>query len=238
MKRSVPLNPLTVITMIFALIGLGLRFWLNFSLDEKGLIPPWHLGEILLYVLTAIFFLLLLVSLKAIDTEKCHLRIRFGNTRKIGAITCALGIGASSVLALLKLPQGLAMIVAIGGILIAFGLLFFGFRLDNRMSFPLLSCLTVYFMLYAVSQAQHWGTVAQVQHYVFPLLAMVFLTLTGYHRAELAVRPARCRWYVFFNHGALFFCGLSLCEMNCLFYLGAACWLVCDFTSAKFSKED
>ena len=238
MKRSFPMNPLTLMTLILGGVGLGLRFWLISSIDGRGLLPAWHIAEILLYVLTGLALLLLHLSTKAMEKAKYRLRVRYGHTRKVGAITGALGLGASCVLALLKEPAGLAMVVAVLGVLTAVGILIFGFRPDSRLSFPLLCVVTVFFMLYAVSYSQYWGTLPQIQNYLFPLLALVFLVLTGYHRCELMVKAADCRRFVFFNHGALFFCCLSLCETNCLFYLGAACWLACDFTSVKLSKEE
>lgn len=238
MKRSFPVNPLTLLTLILGAVGLGLRFWLLSATDSRGLLPAWHIAEILLYVLTGIAMLLLLLSTLTMEKCKCRLRVKHGNTRKVGAITGALGLGASSVLALLKAPTGLALAVAILGILTAVGILLFGFRPNSKLSFPLMCAVTVFFMLYTVSHSQYWGTLPQVQSYLFPLLALIFLVFTGYHRCELTVKAAVCRRFVFFNHGALFFCCLSLCETNCLFYLGAAFWLACDFTSVKLTKEE
>lgn len=238
MKRSFPVNPLTVLTLILGVLGLGLRFWLQFSADERKLLPTGHIAEILLYILTALMMVLLFLSITAMEKEKCRLRVKYGVAKQVGAITGALGLGAASVLALLDAPTGLSLAVALLGIPTAVGIALFGFRPNSKLSFPLLCVVTVYFMLYAVSHAQYWGTLPQIQRYLIPLLALTFLVLTGYHRCELVVRAAVCRRYVFFNHGALFFCCLSLSEENFLFYLGAACWLACDFNSVKLTKEE
>lgn len=238
MKRSIPVNPLTVITAILGAIGLGLRFWLNSCTDDRMLLPSWHISLVLLFILTALTLGMLLLSTAAMEKAKYRLRLKYGITRKIGAITGGLGLGAASVMALLESPTGLALIVALLGFLTAVAIFLFGFRPNSKLSFPLLCCVTVFFMLYAVSRAQYWGTLPQIQRYFFPLMALIFLVLTGYHRCELMVHAAYSRRFVFFNHAALFFCCVSLCEKDFLFYLGAACWLACDFTSVRLTKEE
>ena len=238
MKRSFPINPLSLLTLILGATGLGLRFWLFSAIDDRGLFPHWHVAQILLYVLTLLALVLIFLSTMSMEKEKCTLRVKSGNTRKVGAVAGALGLGISSVLGLLDQPAGLSLAVCALGVIAAVFLVILGFRPNGRLSFPVLCGLTVYFMLFAVSKAQYWGTLPQLQHFLFPLLALVFLVLTGYCRCELSVRAAVCRRFVFFNQGALFFCCLSLNTENWPFYLGAVCWLACDFSSVQLRKKE
>ena len=64
--------------------------------------------------------------------------------------------------------------------------------------------------------------------YIFPLLACVFLMLTGYYRAVSDTGMDSGRGRVFFNQAAVYCCCLSLIGENRLFYMGMILWLVLD----------
>ncbi len=238
MKRTFPINPLVIVTLCAGAIGAGLQFWHRTTMDENMLLAPWHISQILLYVLTALTAAFLFLGTCAMEKAPVALRIKSAATARAGLFMGCLGLLVTNVFDLLKAPQGLDFVIAVLGITAGLLLFILGLKPGGKNAFWLLCGFTVYLILHAVGQARAWGTLPQLQRFLFPLLAQIFLVICMYYRCELSTRTAGCRSYVFFNQGALFLCCVCLASDGLPFYLGMAVYLACDLSSAALVKKE
>ena len=105
------------------------------------------------------------------------------------------------------------------------------------MPYQLGVAITVVLMVFTVTQCRAWGAIPQIQHYVFPLLASVFLILTAYHRTKLLAKQNTRTNLAFFSQCALFLCCLSL-NTNPILYFGMACWAAVQLFSCYQPKKE
>ncbi len=230
MKKSITEKNLCPLTLGLGLLGLLLRFWLySTGIDKKGLLIASHPANILLWVITPLAMGLLIFAV-----TRCPkvLRKKFpaSGVAAMGCFIAAAGILVANILELAESGDTVTQISSTVGVLAAVGLFYMGIRRKSghRSSMAALTAVILYYMTHLVVQYRHWSAEPQLQHYLFPLLASVFLMLFAYHRSALDVTGKSFRLYIFFNQAALFFCCLSLNTDTWLFYAAMAVWTATD----------
>lgn len=218
MKHPFRFSILPYFTMGTGGIGLCLRLWLYSAIDEKGLLPVRHPAGILLYILSALTIGVLFLATR----ELCHTPYH-RNFRRI-AETAGNLLGAVGLLlhALWHKQGNLVNIVCFIGTFLLLLVAFFSSK-KKVMPYQLGVAITVVLMVFTVTQCRAWGSIPEIQRYVFPLLASICLILTAYHRTKLAAKQNKRTTLAFFSQCALFLCCLSL-NTNPTLYFGMACW--------------
>lgn len=226
---------LPVFTLCAGILGLALRVWLFFTgIDRKGLLVVSHPANALTFILTALVLAVLFVCIRPLDAVDRYQQLFPGTVfPAIGCITAAVGIVWVNFRDLHLRTDSITIVSLILGVLAVISLLVLAYcRLKRIRPAPYFHMLvTVYLMFHLISQYRLWSAEPQLQVYFFPLLASVFLMLTGYHSAVLDARKSGRRWYVFCNQGALFCCCLSLWGDSWLFYLTMGFWMLASLCS-------
>lgn len=231
---------LPLFTLIAGLIGFALRLWLFWTADDKGLLAATHPAGILVIILTALVLAVLALCVRTLaPMGKYQKLFPAWLLAGIGCIVAAAGILYVDIRDLIAQPDGITIATLVLGAVASAALLILGYCRwkGKHPSFWLQAAMTVYFMLHLVSQYRLWSSEPQVQVYMFPLLASVFLMLTAYQGAVLdAEKKGSRRGYVFANQAALFFCFLSLQGSSWPFYLAMAAWTATGLCSLKPNK--
>ena len=232
MKHPFRFSILPYFTLGAGGIGLILRLWLFSATDAKGLLPASHPADTLLYILSALVLAVLFLACREPGTAPFRRRFRqIGETAgNLIASVCLILYGFLGHGILLS-----AIACLIGGI----ALLFSAFLAWKRKSLPywVIAVLTVALMVITVTKCRAWGAIPQLQHYIFPLLACVFLILTAYHRTTLAAKQGKRRHLAFFSQGALFFCLLCL-NSDPILCFGMACWAAAQLFPCYHIKKE
>ena len=207
--------------------------------DEKGLLPPMHIGWIFA-CLTGAAGLALLIYLVRDLGGKFRYRQLFAPSAPAAAGTLAAGVGFA--------VDGVANIFGHGdiyGITCGFLCLASAFALlflarcrftGQRPVFFIRAVVTVSLMLRLICCFRHW-TDPQLQTYLFPLLSSVFLMLACYHRTTLDAGSGSRKAYVFTSQAAVILsCGAVFSD-SWLFYLTAALWMGLDMPDLRPIKK-
>ena len=209
-------------------LGFLLRLWLYATgMEENGLLRTDHPANWLAFVLTALVLGAVFLCLRPLAGIPSYKRLfKPSVPAAAGSIAAAAGILAADIYEFSHQMDNVAVLSWVLSILACLSLVILGLcRIQGkRPNLVLHGCVTVYLMVHLISQYRFWNAEPQLQKYVFPLLASVFLMLTAYHRTTLDARSGSRRWYAFFNSGAVFFCCLALLGEQWLFYLAMAVW--------------
>ncbi len=235
------LNPKILPWFTMGAGGLGLvqQLWFRSGIDEKGLLPASHPALPLTYILLALVLAVVFLCARQLPPIAKYSRLfPVGIGRAVGCVVAAAGVLYAGLF-FLKISGGLGIITFAAGLAAAAAMAFLAFlRLKGgRPAVALHTLLTVFFMLFTVCNCRIWGSEPQVQAYLFPLLACVFLMLTGYHNTVLDVQKGSRIWLVFCNQAALFFCCLSLVGSNRIFYLAMIVYLALDLCSVSRGRQ-
>lgn len=210
-------------------LALSMRFILNSSRDELGLLPSGHICAILTYVLAVVFLVALFLCVRQLNPISSYKTLfPASQVRATGCALAAIGFLYSGICALgeggigiLMLVLGILCALAMGNMALA--------RLAGAVPNGWLHMLpVVYLMIHSITQVRHWSATVQTTAYIFPLLAAIFLMLTAYYHANLNIRRKGRRWFVFSSQAALFFCCCALADNSPVFYLCMAGWMACD----------
>ena len=221
-------------------VGLILRFWLYAAKDDKGLLPANHVASTLIFLLTALVLAVLFLLVRPLRPVSRYSRLfPAGSQRTAGCVAGAAGILAAVISHIGKLAGVLDVLILLLGIAAAASLGYTAYlRLrGSRPGLTVQGVLTVFFMLYTVGQCRSWGAEPQLQEYIFPFLACVFLMLYAYYLAAAAAHRGNRRWMVFFSQAALYCCILSLNGADWPFCLGMALWLTLDLCSVRCKRS-
>ena len=227
-------------TVIEGLVGFSMQCWLFSSVDANGLLPANHLGGIFSFVLLALTLVLCWLGSRD-EQDLCPDQLFFSSApAAIGIGLSAVGVAFSSLTAA---GTGILQILAfICGILAAAALGYIAVcRAKKFHADAMLHCvITVYLILRTMTNCSVWSAEPQFQLYFFPLLACVFLMITSYYRAALALGVEHSKKYVFFSQAALFCCLLCCRGEDWIFYLSGALWLTfdCPAPSTVKNQED
>ena len=242
MKKLIKPSILPLFTLAAGILGLALRAWLFFGgTDRKGLLVTSHPANALTFLLTALVMVVLsfcIRSLNAVDRyQKLFPRAKLP---AVGCLAAAVGIAWVNLRDLNMRTDAITMISLFLGILAFISLLILACCRFKRIrpAFFLHMVVTVYLMFHLISQYRLWSAEPQLQVYFFPLLASVFLMLTGYHNAVLDARKSERKWFVFCNQGALYCCCLSLWGDRWLFYLTMGFWMLSSLCSLEMQEPE
>lgn len=234
MKQSMDPGSGAVVAVTGGFVGALLQLWQQSAyVDSAGFLDSWSLPEILTAALTAVVILLLLIGSfrcpKKTDYETSFPAFFPG---AVGCFAAAAGIlvtlfttpAKKDALQSITYLLGWASVVSLAALS--------GYRfLGKRPFFLFPAILTLYFLLSMISQYRVWSAVPQLQNYLYPLLALLAITLAVFHRAALVTDSGGFRSYLFYSRIALYFTCLALVCVHgtrYLFYLAMAVWLLTD----------
>lgn len=216
--------------LLAGVISAAMQSWLLSSVDSRGLLPDPHNASIFsCFLLVATLGVCLLVLRKASPTAAYEALFPRSPIAAAGTAIAAIGMLISAF----SLPVSgiLGLLTPIFGALSGGALLVTAYcRFQGvRPNCLLHSVVAVFFIVRTMACCQTWGAEPQLQLYLFPLLASLFLLIAAYYRAELDIMAKNSLRYVFFSQGALMCCLSSAAHSQGLFYLSAALWLAADF---------
>jgi len=106
----------------------------------------------------------------------------------------------------------------------------------RRPSFIAAGLITVFFMLFGISQYRHWSSEPQIIRHIYPLFACVCLMLTAYHHSAIDAGLGNRKRLLFFSQLSLLFSFLCLPGENKPLYLGMILWNVTGICSVSLRK--
>ena len=214
------------------LLGLLLRFWLYAAAtDDRGLLTPGHVSEILLWILTVcVMAAVFLFTRQLLRGPKYEFNYPASLPGAIGAALGAVGI---LLQALSGLPGGdfLQVLAGIVGIAAALGIGFTALcRWKGRKVSVIFHALaSVFLMLHLICLYRQWCANPQLTDYVFGLLGVVCLMLSLYYRARFDAGMGLRRPLAFFHLAAVYFCLTAIYGSGSwAFYLCMALWMATD----------
>ena len=224
-------------TLAAGAVGLLLRCWL-FAAGQEGLLPENHIAGILLMLLLAAVLVFCFRTVKKADVSAGYAKLFPKSTLAgVGIALGAEGMGCAGFA--VEAMGALGLLLPVLSVL-GCGALLMGAYCRARGMKPhcfLYGIFAIYLIVYALAKCRAWGAEPQLQVYFFPLLAILFLLMAAYYRAELASRTGNCRRYVFFAQAALFCCCVSLKGEDWLFCLSGAVWVATDFCRLSSRRE-
>ena len=240
-KNNSKLNILPYVTLGAGALGLYLRIWLYATgVDSAGLLRTDHPASLLLFILSGLMLLLLTVYLRQVkDIPPYKYLFPQSLPAAIGCMIAACGVLVSVFTELRRQQDTITLVSCVLGVLTAVSLVFTGIcrQRRKRPNYYLHFSITAYLMIHLVSQYRAWSAEPQLHNYFFQLLASVFLMLCSYYRTLLDTGVNNRRRYVFFNYCAIFFCCLSLLEVDWLFYGSMGIWMLSEQCSLAAKRR-
>lgn len=239
MKHPFRSHILPLFTMGAGGIGLALRLWLFSAADEKGLLPLRHIADPVIFILTALVFVALFLAtreLKPRHIAKKTLRLCAAGAYLLGG----LGLTVNGLMSISAANARLTLLATVAGILGGLSMLYMAALKywGKRLPYWLPAILTVVLLLDTVAQCQIWGSEPQLQVYVFPLMASVFLMLTAYYKTAFVANQSNGKRLAFFSQCALFLCCLSLNCPQWPLYFGMLFWSAVQFFPCIRMKKE
>ena len=227
------------ISIFAGLVALALQSLLFSCADKNGLLPAGHFAGVVPFVLLAVALGICAAGAANFPKANAYETLfPVSVPAAIGLVLATAGMGVSAFTVTAKGLLGLA--VPVLGVCAAASLSICAYCRAKgiRPHCLLWGIVAVYLIFRTLVCCQGWGAQPQLQLYFFPMLACLFLLITGYYRAELGVKPDSCRQYVFFSQAALFCCLPALAGADRLFYLSAALWLATDLCAYTERTEE
>lgn len=218
-----------IYTLAAGIIGFVFRLLWFKAADERGLLPAGHPAQPVLWVLLGLSVLGLAIYFVFIPKRDfrsiCSLPIR-----GIGYVFAALGCGGMLLMGVSSGVENLVVLLLC--ISFAFSGIFALLRKKAPLAIPALTSL----LLIVMSFLQYRGHVSQtqLQEYLFPSLAFLFLTLYGVQTLMLDIPQRNFKTAFVCNQMAL------LCSLVCLstslwpFFLGISLWLIGELTVTPY----
>lgn len=217
MKKS-PTFYTGILTVLAGGVGMLLHFCARQqAFDQKGLLISGHPSITLLYIVTALALGLGVWAFYSYKNSPVTFPRNSG--RILSAVTAGILV---LLLSLRKLNADMNRISLIGSLvglgavlcLVIDGVRYYRKKLSGGLFYGAVSLFLVF---HTLGQNQTWGIFNQPAWSFFPIMASVFLSLAAFYRANLAVGAEDLRKYLFFRHGAVFFC-LAALPHDPLFY--------------------
>jgi len=224
------------VSLVAGFIGFALRVSLFMGEDEKGLLPADHVAHTLTFVLTAAVLVILYLCVQPLSPMARHAELFPASIyRAIGCVLGAAGILVAGIQELSTQSGLLCVLTFLAGAAAAASLIWIAVcrYKGKRPKYLFHAVITVFFMLYTVTQCKTWGAEPELQRICFQLFACVFLMLTCYQYALLDAQVSSRRRFVFYSQSALFFCCMSLCGGNLPLFIGMIGWLALDLCSLQ-----
>ena len=225
-NRFYPYLPLAVALMGGA--GCALRMALYTLEESSGLLPqnhPLHIAAVIFSALVALAVTLAVLPLDG--SSKYRLNFPASSIAGFGALAAGIFMMPNALAILGQATNPLSLVWALLAFLCAPCMMITGIcRLKGRRPYFLLhAAICLYFAIHMVCQYRIWSGTPQVETHLIPLLACVFLALTGYYRTAFDVNMAVRRQLLLCGLPAGFFCISSLGgNGNKWFYLAGGFW--------------
>lgn len=236
LKNPIQPKTLPVFSLCLGLVGLVLQIiLLSTGLDGKGLLITGSLPEICSWILTGCSLLILLLGIRDLGGIPRGSRLFPASPlAAIGTCVGGAGIAHAAIRSLLSSGSFVYLISAIAGFASVLCLAALAYCRWKGQAITLFVRMPIilFFTMYSLCEYRIWTASTQLMEYAFPMLAIVFLLLTSYHRAALEVRMNGRRSYVFCNLAALYFSLLAV-PHNPIFYLAMAVWMLSDTCSLQ-----
>lgn len=197
-----------VVPLLFALAGLlgaALRQWIYAGfIDSRGLLTPWSLPEILLWLLTA-------AAVSCALPVGLHIAPRADSADTAGFAVLSVGLAVQFFLraagtTLLEKLYTLILLLTLAGLVIGLAMA----AVKKEVPFLSRAALCVFFAMNLLHRYSDWSEQPQLINYCFCLFALLSLTLFAYHQAQEAAGTAPGKFTGFLALAGLFFCITSL----------------------------
>lgn len=231
-----------IATLVPGFCALGLQLWFLTSLDEKGLLPMRHPGKILLFLLTGLFFLFAFFYSKKSGNSSCYQDFyQKSLVCAVETVLSGLGLIVYSLTSQLIHNGPFGILAAVLGV--ASGLcmlMMFPVRLKGKApSYYYLALITIYTLLHTIVCSRIWNAGAQIEQYLFPLLASVFLMLSSFHQAALSQHMNNGRGLLRTSMCAMYCCMVAVTGQESLFFASMGLYTAMNlFSSGKASQEE
>ena len=227
MKKRTEQKLLPAAAAVLGLLGLALRKWLYIAgPDGRKLLPLWHPLEIALWAVTAAVILLVVLSVRKLETFRDSAR-NYPDSMlpALGCIVMALGLGTTVALWWKNGGASPADLVlgAVSAAAMAFAAVCRIQRKRHSWAFHGLVCL--FFALHLISRYRAWSGNPQIQDYVFTMLACVAMMLFAYQQAAFDAGCGHRRSQLRTGLLAGYFCLVALSATEDLvLYASGAVW--------------
>ncbi|MBO5892468.1 MAG: hypothetical protein J6Q30_07150 [Oscillospiraceae bacterium] len=233
MKKYLKPATLPWFVLVTGGIGIALRFWLlSAGVDTKGLLKTGHPAGILLWVLTAITAGVVIYGcLPLVEANKYGYNFPSTPISAIGEGFLALGILVVGILSLCRSSDTLSIIMAIAGFLSVPMLLLCAFYRWKGVKplFLFHGFVCIFWVLRLISLYRDWSPDPQLQHYIFALLANIFVMLSYYQRTAFDAGSGNRRVHAITHLEAAFFCCLSIVgSRDWYLYVACVLWSITD----------
>lgn len=238
MKKIWKPENLPAVTAGMGLLGLLLRKLLyTVAVDEKGLLIPYHVFELLVWIVTAAAAVLIVARVWNLTGSNRYVdNFRPSLVAGIGHVLGAAGIGLTAAVGSVDFPGLLGTLWKVCGLLCVPAMILAGFRRNQgrRPSFLCHMAVCVFLLLHLVGNYRGWSGNPQLMDYVFDLLAGAALMLFAYYETAFDVGSGRRRRHLVTGLlGAyLSFVALSGTEYA-LLYLGCGLWALSDLCTLR-----
>ncbi len=202
------LSKLPVISTLCA--GLGLlclcvqQWTLSSGEDSKGLLAVGHPGKLFSWLLLAAAICILCLSLK--KRQVYH----FSPTplSAVSMVFFAVGYAYTAWQLLAGQAQPLVVLTGILAAVSALCALLLAFAMYRKLRLhPFVYCPPVLFLLlFLICRYPQWSGEPELLRYLFPMLSVVGLMLTAYHRAALETDKKGVLPYLLLSRGTVFCC--------------------------------
>lgn len=230
MKRNINRTLISLLFTAAGLLGLALRLLVyTVATDGRGLLIPWSLPEILLWLLTAAAMGFAIPAGKG-----CTPRTEAGDTT--GYALLLAGLIAQFFL---RTTNGSPLLEKLYTVVLLLTLAAVGVGLAMSIAkkgvpFLCRAAVCVFFALNMLHSYSGWSEQTQLMHYCFSVLAMVCLTLFAFHQAQSAVDPETKNHSGLWALAGLYFCIVALirCTEPAIPAAGAG-WLLVKLLASK-----
>ena len=207
--------------------------------DDRGLFPAMHLSWIAACLVAAAAVALLVYICQPLEGKFRYRQLFHPSTAAAaGNLAAALGFAASGITDILSSGDAYGTVCGVFCLVSGALLLFLAHcsRAGQRPVYWIRAIITVCLMVRLICCFRHW-TDPQLETYLFPLLASVFLMLASYHRTALDAGSGSRKAYVFTSQAAVVLCCGAVLSDSWLFYLTAAIWMGLDIPDLRLAKK-
>lgn len=232
MKKLLKPAMLPWFVLVTGSIGVMLRFWLLSSTDDKGFLKTGHFSGILLWIFAAITAGVVIYGcLPVVEANKYTFNFPASLPGAVGEGVLGIGILVAGILTLSGSSGFLAVATAIVAFLsVPLLVLCSLYRWKGvKPLFLLHGIVCLFWVLRLISLYRDWSPEPQLQHYIFQLLANIFMMLSCYQRTAFDTGSGNRRAHAITHLAAIFFCCLSIVgSRDWYLYIACVLWAITD----------
>lgn len=223
-------------------MGLGLhRLLFLAAVDEKNLLIAGHPLEITLWLLSAAFLALIVVTVFGLGGKGSY-EANFPGSMigTVGNTVFSVGILWTVLMQAPAMGGTMGQIWKWAGVLAAFLLVWVTYsrQIGKVPCFAAHMEVCVFLALHLVTHYRAWSGNPQLQDYVFTLLGFSALVLFAYGQTAFDVGFCRRRLLLGSGAAAIYLCTVGLLDTPyLLLYVGGIVWVWCNFCTWEAPKE-